>query len=1461
MSSGIDTRVVQIQFDNREFQRNVQQTIDSLERLNRTLEGRGSGKGLSNISDAVNSADFGRISSGVDAIKDRFSTLGIVGMTVIQRLTNAGIDMAVKIGGSIKKVGDQIAQGGFVRAQNLEQAKFLLEGLGADVEAVMKDVDWAVTGTAYGLDEAAKSAAIFYTSGVSEGDKMRTSLRAIAGAAAMTGRGFTDIADVFQDAAAKGSIMTMEIQRLQQQGVKADKYLLDFINDVVDGGKKTQDVADDVKQSVMDLTNGTKLSLEDLTEDRKGLLSKGAISFDIFAAAMDNAFGEHAQEANKTFSGSLANMQTALKRLGEAFITPGMQAAIPLFNSLQSIIKEFANDLIKTYNTVEFFTNTVNSASESIVGFINKVSEVGIINDLARITDSAIRIMAKAIGIMSESIQKAFPKATLENAAKLISRIRESISRFKTSGDSLDKFKESFERFLEIIKQIGGPLVKVFKTIGSIIKSQFGNSVEIILNLSDAFSRILGVALLAINGILKHLSKPIDYVMNAFVRLSDGINKGFSRGGAVKVMELFGKAIDKVAELIGKAFDKILQYVSLFTEGSKGILSNIHSVTDALGLVGVIFSGGFFIKAFKTFKGFFDDFGTGISDILESIASIPDKIGETIDSLTEALKTMQKQVSGKIIKDIATGVLLLAIALKILSTIDMAGLGRGLGAMTVLLGESIGALAILMKMLDSDKLMKNVKSLSKLQTVTTQLIKLGAALLIMAVALKILSTLDPQGLAIGLAALTGILGAVLGFVIALDKFGGKKMAGKFQGVTEGLMGLALALLVLSAAVKVLSSMNISELAKGLGSVIVLLGAIMGFIIGISKLAAGGTKGMVTAGIGMIAIATALNILAPALERMGSLDMPTIGKGLLAISGALIAMAGASMITSAVGAAGILAMTMAVAALALVIERIGSLDIKTIALGLGTLIAAIVSLAGVSLLLEAAIVPMLALSGAMLLISASIAILGAGLIMIGAGLASIAAGVMACAAVWQTAAMMMANTVQIMISAIINMLPQIAIALAESFVTFLEQIAELAPRFTEAATTIIHSLLEAVEKNLPDIVAAGIRLIINFLHGMEEAIPRIAGSVANIISGFLNALADKMPEIIDAGFNLVISFIEGLAQGIRDNKKRFAKAIEDLCMAGLEAFLAFFGIASPSRVMAEQGANLVEGLRQGIQGAGDIGGLLIKAVSSGLDKIKGEITKYAGKGKDLVAGIGKGIKDKAGDIKDKITDAVTKAKNKIADSGVVSKWKSAGRSLSEGVASGIRNGLSSVISATGAIADRALSHFRSKLKVNSPSKVFAAEAVCIPEGVALGINKGSRFVTKAVGKMSDEAVNAMSEAVSKSYDIFGDDNFNPTITPVLDLSQVRKDSEGLGSMFGTETVSLASSFNQSDIQNIQNNNLMNQLLMKMDRLLNTDTRSKPTNITNTFTVNGNDNPEEFVNTFIRTLDREMQMRAV
>lgn len=1431
MRGSVDSRVVEMHFDNSDFMKKINETITALEKLNEQISAINASNGLNNLANNMGGNDLNNVANSVGNIEKRFSTLGIVGMTVIQRLTNAGMDMALKIGNGIKAVGNQIKTGGFIRAEKLEQAKFLLEGLGADVEGIMGRVNEAVDGTAYGLDEAAKASASFFASGIKDLDQMEATLKSVSGVAALVGSDYSSIAEIFTTVAGQGKLMTMQLRQLESRGLNAAAYLAEYFG-----------------------------TTEEAVRD---MVTKGEVSFEDFTAAMSR-FADHAKDANKTFSGSMANMKTALSRLGEAFITPAMEAAIPVFNGVREAISSFTTALktnvpgtdglvTKFTTTIDHFGNSVGVVLRLLNGKtfseeeIHTFAEKGY-GDLVKLAKAARsthsifydfghsignigKLLVTAFEKMGEALKIVFPKASIENIREYMMTLNSSISNFYRAHKEMEGFKNVMVGVFSIFKAAGNIIAGVAKVFIAFVKAITGITSKSV-SLSEAFANI-GKALAKISG-------------------------------ATDIFDFLASTVEGAGNVISKVFDTIFKSIGKLISGFGKTVGSIDDLNGAMTMMGLLWTGlfgGQLLAKIKFNLSSYISLFTGVKNVINTFLvtakKLPSNISGTLTALTNALNNMTTEVQAKALKQIALGVLALAVALKILSEIDNEDLAKGLGAVTTLLAEMVGAMAILMKLLSSGDFAKSAKGIYALGSVTNALIKIGVAMILMASALKMISGLDPKQLATGLIGLTVMLGAVLGFVLVLDKY-----QNSVADTKVGLMmiGIALALSTMAKAVQILGSLKPTELAKGLGSIVVIMGAIFGFMTAISKMGVKSSGGMVAAGVGMIAIATAINILAPALQKLGSMSLEQIAKGLSAMAIAMVSMAAVSQSMSAGGAVGMLVMATALGSLAHTIERIGSLDITTIAKGLGTIIVAIAALGAAAVILAPASAALLALGAAMMLVSASFAVFGAGLIMIGAGLTAISSGIMSFSAVTSTAIGMFVNAVKMMLQQLITLIPSLAASLAEGFVVFLEQIAALAPRFTEAATTLIHSLLEAFENNIPDIINSGLKMIVKFLDGMSKAIPKIATKATEIIAGFIEGIAAGMDRIIQAGIDLMLAFINGLANGIRQNKEAVRAAILNLCEAILEAFMSFFGIASPSTVMAAQGANLVLGLIQGIKSfGGQVGSALIGAVTRGLSKIRGAIGRFKSSGIQLVSGIIAGIKGKASNIGSSIKTAVSNAAGAVKN--FAGKFRTAGSNLVSGIARGISNGASSVISAAGSIAQRALNKFKSKLGISSPSKVFAETARWIPEGIVVGINKTARKVDNAVSHLADGTVDAMTSAVSKAYDILDSGNdFNPTITPVLDLSQIRKDSGSISSMFGTETMSLATSVNQNDIQNIQNNNLMNQLLTKMDRMLNAN-ESRTANITNTFNVNGNDNPEELVNTFIRTLDREMKMRAV
>ncbi len=96
-SKTIDEKVVEMRFDNNNFERNVSTTISTLDKLKEKLNLTGASKGLENISSAANNVKFDSISNGLETVEAHFSNMQVVAMTAISRITNAVIDLGKNI--------------------------------------------------------------------------------------------------------------------------------------------------------------------------------------------------------------------------------------------------------------------------------------------------------------------------------------------------------------------------------------------------------------------------------------------------------------------------------------------------------------------------------------------------------------------------------------------------------------------------------------------------------------------------------------------------------------------------------------------------------------------------------------------------------------------------------------------------------------------------------------------------------------------------------------------------------------------------------------------------------------------------------------------------------------------------------------------------------------------------------------------------------------------------------------------------------------------------------------------------------------------------------------------------------------------------------------------------------------------------------------------------------------------
>ena len=206
--ASIDECVVEMKFRREDFLKGTEETLGALARLEEGILGAGG------------------IADGIKDISSRFSTVGTLGMGALLAIGGAAVNAGTKLANNII---DPIFSGGKKRALNLEQAYFQLMGIlknSDDVAAVMKDVSYAVDGTAYGLDAAAIAAAQFAASGMKGGAEMANALRGISGVAAMAGSSYEDVANVFTKVAGQGRLMGDDLQFVKDMVEKKSLKIL-----------------------------------------------------------------------------------------------------------------------------------------------------------------------------------------------------------------------------------------------------------------------------------------------------------------------------------------------------------------------------------------------------------------------------------------------------------------------------------------------------------------------------------------------------------------------------------------------------------------------------------------------------------------------------------------------------------------------------------------------------------------------------------------------------------------------------------------------------------------------------------------------------------------------------------------------------------------------------------------------------------------------------------------------------------------------------------------------------------------------------------------------------------------------------------------------------------------------------------------------------------------------------------
>lgn len=1374
MSKEIDEKIVQMRFDNSNFESNVQTSLGTIGRLKQSLNFSNSSKSLENIGDAAKSVNMSPLSNAVETVKNKFSGLEVIAVTALANITNSAVNTGKRIISALTI--DPIKDGLSEYELQIKSVQTIMGNTGKDVKTVNKALDELndyADLTIYNFSDMTQNAGMFTAAGVGLEDTM-VAIKGIGNWAAYAGASASDMSRAtFQlgQALSSGVIRLQDWMSIEHTaGMAGEKYKEAFMETARQHGIAVDDIV---------AANGSfRESLKD-----------NWLTTDIFLETMQRFANDQSMTDAATKVKTFTDLMGTLKEaLGTGWAS-----------SWRIIIGDFeeARDLWTSVS--DTLTGFINKSADARNKVLSDWKDLGGRTNLIEGIKNAFEGVLSVVKPVKEAFSEVFDSITGADLAKFTEGFKNLTEKFKLSETTSNNLKRTFKGLFSIfnickeaIVAIGKALSPVIEFIAKLIDSFLSVTAVIgdyISAFSDAieqsgiFKDVIGGVLKLLEPVGKAVDKAGEFVKKFFnsiktIDASDLTSIGKAISNAFEPVKGVGDFIDVVFEGIGKAVQSFGPGISEVFGKLADALSNLFTFDSASSFMDLLISGSI-VKAIKSIKKVFDS----VNDTIESAGGITKSISGMFDTVGDTLKVWQESIKADKLIKIGKAIALLAGSLLVISLIDSDKLGSSLSAIGGLMTELMAGLAVLE--LIQNKIKTPAEGLKSLFSsgVLGNLIGLSVAILILSAAMKSLSELDWEEIGKGLVSIAGLCGILVGsaklmsssskdlakcgtnlimfaaaigilslVVESLGKIDTTSLIKGLVGVGvlcaelaaflkvadfdkmgvlkgTGLILLATSLVILTQAVEQLSGLSITELIKGLGSVAIMLGEIVAF----TKLIGEPTH-MISTATGMLIIGAAMNVLAVAIEKLGGLSWSEIGKGLLSMAGALVIIAGAVMIMPnnlPIIGVGLTIISVALIGLAAALNMMGGMSWEGIAKSLVTLAGSLVILAAAMTVMTGT----LAGAAALLIVAGALRILAPVLVAFGnMSWGQIAAGLVMLAGAFTVigvAGLLLTPLVPtlMLLGAAITLIGVGCLAAGAGVTMFAAGLASLIASLTTVGSSIQDFVITLIE-SIPTIIQKLGEGFIKFVEVIVQNGQVITDAFVTILTSLVTAIGEVVPLIVDALLNILTQFLESIAE----YSPRIVSAIAETLVSLIETLAEY----TPQFVQA--GTDLIvgfiDGLSQSIPRIAESGANLIMTF---LDAIATYVPQVVNAGMQMIIDLINGMANAISANTPQLVSAMQNLINAIIDAGVavltgsVSTFLSKGGELIGGLIDGIKSKIGDVVSAVGSIISSC------KEGLANIGSEFISIGSNIIDGLVSGIKSGISSVGSAISDVVSSAV--------------------------------------------------------------------------------------------------------------------------
>ncbi len=1332
MSREVDSRVVEMRFDNENFEKNTKKTISTIDRLMEKLQFKGAEKGFEKLDAAAKDVDFATMQTSLDRLESKFSSLNIVATTALVNITNKFVDAGEKLVKSLSI--DQVASGWDKYTEKTSNVQTIMNATGKSIDQVngyLNKLMWYSDETSFSFNEMTSALSSMTATG-GDIEKLLPMIMGIANSVADAGQsgeafvhtirnltqsystGFLNLQDWNSLAIAKTNSKALienlieagkELGTLDAQGRTSAGTLVDTgtFRNTLSEKWATKAVMEKAFNKYAQMT----LDVYDLTQE-KGITASEAI--DELSGAYDNIAersfkaAQQAKSFNEAIDATKDAVGSSWMKVFETFFGNKEEATetwtelanrlydifVPSIDGLNERLKDglnsgwnklLENELGDQADVYAYTMEQVALASGAITE--KQISDAGSFGEAIKQGGISAELLKKGLGEAQSSAEKmlTLSDAELEKRGTNREEVEKNAQAFEELNKKVQNGTLDLEAYSKQIRELSGrehlmqslwnlmdaataiakPIREAFQEI---FPSKTGEEIKSFAQWLDSITKKLIIS----DDTAKKIKTTAEGVFSA-LRVGKDILEGII-SGMVRVLNL----TKPLADILLDAASAAGEFSSEITKGLHPLETIGTWVTDFVNAAApVLYSFG------SAADKIFTQFAEGAKDAFNEFD--PEKLNQfilggmgasmlvSIKGFLESIKSIGSSAKG-IVGEIKESIESLGEAVDAWKSAKKADTLMTIAKAVALMAGSLAVLS----MVKADRLGAAIGALTVtfgellgVMAVMTQLTKnvqslklsvLAGGMVAVSAAVLVLSGALKVISTIDSDKLLGSVAALGGVMLELAAVAAvlSKDGGRFTKGTAGMMAFAVSIRILASSVKALSGLNSSALTRGLVGV----GALCAGLVVAAK-TMNGVKFGIGKGTGFVLMAASMEILQDAVAKFGEMDNEAVVRGLTSIGGALVIFVAAmNLLKGGIGSA--ISLTMMAAAVNLLVpafQGLGNLSWEAIGKGLLTIVGAFVVLGGAAVILSPVTPVIVALS---LSLSALALSLGALLALSSA-----------------------ANFVQ-------NLASSLSLLNGLNFQVFLNGIKALAWTLVE--------------------------FIAGVFQGLAEVASSLVTSIAKIIKAICDAIILAAPSIGQALYVLGTTVIDTVVSLTEYIWEKIEPALNDLWTK----FTTWAGSHNPLDPKNWGGQDKGVSAQTFVLPFADI----LDELKNGNSVTAGFYQLFTGVGKNASEGVAKGQlegKKDATDASEEVANAVIETSKTTFDSHSPSRvMAELGRYVTVGLAEGIADpsALAQAKANMLNVASSIRSVFTTFWGIHSPSDLAASDSENILEGALLGI---------------------------------------------------------------------------------------------------------------------------------------------